>query len=308
MGDIRDDLRPRNSDMFRKIEDRGDTTRIMWDLKILLIFYFIEPIKRPMVEKIYDTYVRRFGDRIARYRSTSPGAFIKKYDAAADAQFRSELLPNIYRSIHWGYAFDDGTKEESFRFMFHGYKPKTQPGFSSFCRFEFPYDFDTETVRAFALEAAQFLPFTSGTCGYVLQVDSREPDANDHMYAVCQRFWGVEAWSQDVTVQYLGNRFKCINWLTFLGQSIAREFPDAIDAARSASHAYEATVPGHMFQTRQEPALIDRNRMEGYKPETALATALLPAQVARHDSFLGPRWTVDNTMDWLQRFTKHPDR
>ncbi|WP_287319219.1 type VI immunity family protein [Mesorhizobium sp.] len=288
---------------FQKVAlDTDGFRKTFWSLKKIAVFYSTKPFPRSNIHEMYNFYMNRFGSNIKRYSSTAPGSFISEFDRSADQSFRTNLIQNLYETLHWGYAFDDGQVPDSFMFAFHSYKPVSEPGRSSFCRFEFPYDADPESVREFAFRASKLLPFTSGTCGYVLRPSATEPSALDHMYAMCQRFWGIEAWNLDVTVKYLGNRFKCVSWLTFIGESIAEEFPEALKAARHEAQ-FQRTSTGTMFQTRAEPALIDRNRSEEYDTESRLARALLPAQTTEHGSFGGMRWTEDNSLAWLYRFT-----
>lgn len=287
---------------FTKTGEVNGYDQTIWELKLILVFYFTQPIPIAVAAELYDIYFSEFGAEIKQFRSTAEGFIPQPFTTEIDAQLRDKLIPGLYKKNNWGYVFDDGRPLDAFLFIFHSYKPKSQPGYSSFCRFEFPRDIEPERVRSFATRVAAILPFTSGNCGYVLTTNPDEWEAYDHMFAICQRYWGIEAWDQDVTVAYLDNRFKSVTWLTFLGKGIISEFPDAIGEGKSAV-AFQELPTGVMFQTRFAPALIDRNRSDDHRAETALARALLPAQITEHQSFYGDAWTEENTMEWLYRFT-----
>ncbi|RWB34338.1 type VI immunity family protein [Mesorhizobium sp.] len=293
----------RSSNTFFKVETRFDEKIPRWELKLVFILYFNHPIEIVYVRRIYDLYMSRFGKRMRRYLATWSDSFIEEFNEDVHRRFLEQYIPDLYRTLEWGYAFDDDKLLGAFLFVFHSYKPVSEPNKSSFCRFEFPHDYDQDEIQAFVLQVAAMAPFTSGTCGYVLQPWPDDVEAFDHMYSVCQRYWGVEAWNQDVTVKWLDNRFKCISWLTLLGTSILREFPDLHPAASRAAHAYRDLPTGAMYQTRPRTALIDLNRREDFQPEARLAKALLPAQIVEHGSFGGNRWTDENSVQWLHRFT-----
>ncbi|WP_027168485.1 type VI immunity family protein [Mesorhizobium sp. WSM3224] len=293
----------RPSDTFLKVETRFDENIPRWELKLVFVLYFDRPVEITYISRIYDLYMSRFGKRMRRYLATWSDSFIEEFDETVHRRFLDEYLPDFYRTLEWGYAFDDGNLLGAFLFVFHSYKPVSEPNKSSFCRFEFPHDYDQADLQAFVSDVAALAPFTSGSCGFVLQPWPDDVDAFDHMYAVCRRYWGVEAWNQDVTVNWLGNRFKCISWLTLLGASVLEEFPEVQSAARRAAHAHRQIPTGAIYQTRPSPALIDLNRREDFQPEARLAKALLPAQIVAHGSFGGNRWTEDNSVQWLHRFT-----
>lgn len=293
----------RSSGDFFKVETRFDEKIPRWELKLVFILYFNRPIEIVYIRRIYELYMSRFGRRMRRYLATWSDSFIEDFNEAVHRRFLDEYIPDLYRTLEWGYAFDDDKLLGALLFVFHSYKPVSEPGRSSFCRFEFPHDHDQAEIQEFVREIAAVAPFTSGTCGYVLQPWPDDVEAFDHMYAVCQRYWGVEAWNQDVTVDWLGNRFKCISWLTLLGTSVLEEFPGIQSAASRAAHVHRQLPTGAIYQTRPHPALIDLNRREDFQPEAKLAKALLPAQVTEHGSFGGNRWTAENSVRWLHRLT-----
>lgn len=293
----------RSSKTFFNVGLRFDEKIPRWELKLIFILYFRRPIESAYIRRIYELYMSRFGKRMRRYLATWSDSFIEDFNEDVHRRFLEEYLPDLYRTLEWGYAFDDDELLGALLFVFHSYKPVSEPNKSSFCRFEFPHDFDLGELQDFVQSVAAIAPFTSGTCGYVLQPWPDDVEAFDHMYAVCRRYWGVEAWNQDVTVNALGNRFKCISWLTLLGASLLQEFPDIDQVASGAAYVHRQLPTGAIYQTRPHPALIDLNRREDFQPEAKLANALLPAQIVEHGSFGGNRWTDENSAQWLHRFT-----
>ena len=75
-------------------------------------------------------------------------------------------------------------------------------------------------------------------------------------------------------------------------------------AAESAAFQFIRAPGGVILQAGSRPVLGDRNRLEPLDGYKAIARALEPIQVRRHGSFGGSRWTEENTMAWLRRFTE----
>jgi hypothetical protein len=122
------------------------------------------------------------------------------------------------------------------------------------------------------------------------------------MYALCRRYWGLEAWNLDLTVDFVRSGYKCPSWLTLIGDRLLEQKPDANADLKSISHYAVKRAHGLVFQSRERPEFIDRHRVEPYTGETAIATGLLPLQIKEHDDFGGPAWE-GNTMNWLYRFS-----
>ena len=88
-----------------------------------------------------------------------------------------------------------------------------------------------------------------------------------------------------------------------IGKPFTAKFTRAIDRARAVAYDSEKDRHGVLLQAAERPLLGVRGEtpnMEGY---IAIAEALSPLQIKRHNEFFGDRWTAQNTMSWLRRFT-----
>jgi len=284
-----------------------DESEPMYELKFGLVLYTDYAPGPVRARAVFDLYVQWFGDRIKRWTSTAPGeADLVPWDSSSHSLFVNRLLPQLRKSIHWGYGFDDGQEFDGWLFMFHGYRPASEPGRASFFRFEFPWNVDQSTVRRFAIAMAELVPFTSGFAGLVFKPAVDEAASYDMMYAVCQRYWGIEAWNLEVSTCYLRDAYLCVNWLTLIGQGLTERASAAVDEARGcAVTAHDATY-GVVLQSSNRAVLGDRNAGETMDGHSAVARALLPLQVTRFESFGGRRWTDENSLAWVQRFNGLP--
>jgi hypothetical protein len=153
---------------------------------------------------------------------------------------------------------------------------------------------------------SELTSFLSGFGGYYLQARMHFEyleDSFDLIYAIAQRYWGIEAQNLDVTVDYMLEGYKCVNWLTFIGEPFLSQFSDAVAAAKTAANRVHETDYGVVLQAESVPTFGDRNRaadLPGYK---AVARALEPLQITEHRAFGGRRWTDDNTIEYIRRFT-----
>jgi hypothetical protein len=285
-----------------RIDEFGDLERV-YELKFGLVFYVDYPPGPRRSAAVLDLYLRRYGSRVKRFMPTTPGSMPQEWTPTAHVRLMREWFPDLRRGIHWGYGFDDGKITDSCLFMFHGYRPHRQKGTASFFRFEFPWDVDQTEVRDFAVEVADAIPFCSGSAGYFLQVKPSIAEGYDAMYALCQRYWGVEAWNLDVTVRHVLHGYKVVNWLTLIGAAVANAAPDAMVHARNAAFGVVDTAHGTLFQAAERAVLGDRNRREAMPGYVALARALRPLQLASHGSFGGQRWDEANSLAWIRRFT-----
>ena len=271
-----------------------------------MVLYLPEPPRLDTVKAVYEYYFSLCGDRIHLYRSTRGDDLPHEWNAEVRGQFEQEGLPELYKRRDWGYAFSDAKDLDSWLFAFHGYRPKSEPKTASFFRFDFDWQVDQKFLRSFAGRLAELTPFLSGFGGYYLQARMAFEyleDSFDRIYAIAQRYWGVEAHNLDVTVDYMLEGYKSVNWLTFIGEPFQSRFPDAIATARTAATSVDETEHGLVLQAEPAPRLGDRNRGEDLPGYKAVARALKPVQITEHRALGGRRWTDDNTMDYLQRFT-----
>ena len=283
----------------RDTEELEPTYELKYGL-VLYTDYAPGPIRARAVS---DRYFAHFGDRIRRWTSTTEGeADLTEWDVASRSLFENERIPHLRKGIHWGYAFDDGNEFDTWLFMLHGYRPASEPGRAGFFRFEFPWNVEQSVVRNFAAELLDVAPFTSGFAGYFFKPAVDEPDSYDTMYAVCRRFWGIEAWNLDVSVCYLKQAYLSVNWLTLIGAELGRLIPEGMEEAKR--HAVDAIDGkyGTILQASDVATLGDRNAGEPMDAYFAIARALMPIQVTTFESFGGRRWNDDNSFAWVRRF------
>ena len=278
----------------------------LYELKFGLVFYTNYPPGPKRAGAVFDLYAERYPDRIKRYVPTVPGSIPDDWTPQVERAFRSRLLPALRQGPIWGYGFDEGQRLDSYLFMFHGYRPVVEAGVASFFRFEFPWNVDQAEVRQLAADVAQVVPFANGFGGYFIQPSIDQSWTYDTMYAICQRFWGVEAWNPEVAVEHVLNGFAGVNWLTLIGESLRSRAPEAVEEAKRAAVAFAETPHGIILQAAPHAQFGDRNRQEPMPGYVSIAQALQPLQLTTFGSFGGEKWDEENSLSWLRRFT-HPD-
>ena len=278
------------------------------ELKQGVVLYVEGPPGPITARRVYDCYLRRCGDRVRVYRSTAQAATIERWDAAARQRFEDVQLPALRQRTDWGYVLSDDRKVDSWLFMFHGYRPHTEAGNASFYRFDFPWDIDLAFLHDLTAELVTLTPCLSGFAGYYLQ-GRPAPDytiqSYDSMFAIARRYWGLEAHNLDETVSAVLEGYKCVNWLTIIGDKLRRVNPEAVEAAKAAAFAYVDTGTTVVLQAERAPRFGDRNRREILDGYVAVAGPLLPLQIREHPPFGGTRWDEQNTIQYIRRFT-HP--
>lgn len=289
-----------------RVRVTGGGTEPVYQFKFGLVFYTNYPPGPKRAAAVFDLYEALYPNRIRRYVPTVPGSSPDDWTPAAAREFRTRWLPTLRQGSVWGYGFDDGRDEDAYLFMFHGFRPVTEKGTASFFRFEFPWNVNQGEVRRFAAGVASLVPFENGFGGYFLKPAFTQPAAYDAMYAICHRFWGVEAWNLEVAVEYVLTGFAGVNWLTLIGEGLRSRAPEAVEEAKRAAVAYDETPHGVILQAAAQAQLGDRNRQEPMPGYVAVARALLPLQVTEFGSFGGEKWDEANSLAWLRRFT-HPD-
>jgi hypothetical protein len=275
------------------------------ELKSRLILYLESPIDSESARRIYDLYMPRYGLRIAQYRSTAYGDVPEDWTAASRSRFEQAQLPRLYEQADWGYWFEEARWTDSRVFLFHGYRPASEPNRASIVRFDFEWDFDPEELNAFTRRVLEVVECVGGTAGYVLNPAEGDyaSDAYILMFAWAMRYWGVEAQDLDAYSHVALNGFPCIAWSTVIGASLLARNPDSVDRARTVAYASFEAGPHVIIRAEERPRLIDRNRRETLGNYPAVAEALLPLQSADPIEFDGDMWDEDNTRRYLRRFT-----
>ena len=237
------------------------------------------------------------------YRSTATGSVLKDWNANTKKIFENQELPELRKKSDWGYVFADNKEIDSWLFMFHGYRPRTEAGKASFYRFDFDWQVDPHFLYTFASELISLVPCLSGFAGYYLQGRvAYSMESYDTMFAISHRYWGLEAHNLDVTVNQMLSGYKCVNWLTIIGDKFRQANPEAIEQAKQVAMKYHETEYAILFQADEVPRFGDQNRREVLSGYVAIAKALLPLQIREHEALGGTRWTDDNTIEWIQRF------
>lgn len=279
------------------------------EMKSHVLLFLDHPPGPALVRTVYDLFLKRFPGSIAVYRSTAFGSALHPWTPAARQRFENVELPDLRKRRDWGYGFTDAKPADARLFMAHGSKPATEPGKASFLRFEFEWHLDPAELARFAAELIAIVPCHSGFGGYVFQTrpnSALSKTSCDAMFALAHRYWGVEGHDLDVSLGFVLAGLRSISWLTIVGQPLAADHPEAMEAAKAAAFRTVETPLATLFVTEEKPRLIDRNRQEPLGNYPALATALLPMQIPAHGPLGGTRWDEDNTMRYLRRFT-HPD-
>jgi hypothetical protein len=284
----------------------GDPVPLV-ELKQHLVLFVEDPPGPVSARRIYDLYLRRCGDIFTMYKSTFDGPLPQAWNPAARARFEQVELPALRETTDWGYGFSDGKPRDSWLFMFHGFRPTETPEKASFYRFEFDWNVDPAFLRSFAQEMSREVEFLSGYGGYFLQGRPHSPEETesfDRIFALAMRFWGCEVVDVELTAAEMRKGYKCVNWLTLIGEPLRTNFPDRIARARAAAYDSEDGRNGVILQASEHPLLGDRNRMAAMDGYAGIAEALLPLQIKAHADFFGERWTEESTIAWLRRFTQ----
>lgn len=286
---------------FLSIANNGEP---IVELKTGLVLYLEDPPGPMQARRVYELYQKLCGDRIRNYCSTAPGSLPQPWNPGVRQRFESHELPDLRKRRHWGYGFDDGNQVDSWLFMFHGYRPHSEAGKASFYRFDFPWDVDLGLLRTFADDLISFVPCLSGFGGYYFQGSATDLVASyDLIFAWAHRYWGIEAHNLDRTVAHMLDGYKCVNWLTIIGNKYRQAYPAAIDAAKKVAFASKETNYTILFQAESKPQFGDINRREVLTGYASVARALLPLQINEHQSLGGTKWTAENTIRYIRRFT-----
>lgn len=289
---------------FRYTADDGGP---LVELKHGLTIYLDQPRSVDQARALYQHYLANCGERIRFVRSTAPAMPEEAWNTWSRHDFETKKLPNLYSAQHWGYLFHDGHDFDSWLFMFHGHRRHTEAQKASVVRYDFDWQVDPLFIRRFAQEVIGLVPCLSGFAGYYFQGRlAYNISSFNLVYALSRRYWGIEANNIDVTVNHARDGYKCVNWLTIIGDKFRRLYPQAVDEARKAAFDSVDTVHATLLQAQAAPEFGDRNRREWLSAYARVAEALLPIQLEHHGPFGGSLWDEDSTMRYLRRFT-HPN-
>jgi hypothetical protein len=276
------------------------------ELKQHLIIFVKNPPGPKSARMVYDTYLRHCGDIFKVYKSTFPYATLDEWNQETKQNFEEEQLPRLRQYADWGYGFSDDKAVDSWLFMFHGFRPNREPDCASFYRFEFDWQVDPGFLRKLTEDVINQVSLLSAYAGYFIQW---RPSSNyalaslDRSYAYAMRYWGCEMVDVQKTAKQMNRGYKCVNWLTVIGHALRAKFPTVVESAKSVAYDYFETSSATLLQAAERPLLGDRNRLADLDGYVRIAKALLPLQIMEHEGFGGDRWTDENTMKWIRRFT-----
>lgn len=276
------------------------------ELKQELVIFVKDPPGPKSVRTVYDSYLTQCGDRFTAYKSTSPGWILQEWTGYSRKHFEQKLLPDLRLRTDWGYGFSDNKPTDSWLFMFHGFRPASEPDCASFYRFEFDWQVSPKFLRQFTETLAGLFPLLSAYAGYFIQWRPSTSYARlslDRAFAYAMRYWGCDMVDVELTAQEMNHGYKCVNWLTVIGEPFRSQAPAVLEKAKLAAYDYFETPFATLFQAAAKPVLGDRNRLTDLEGYTRLAEALQPIQIQRHEAFGGDRWTEEATLAWLRRFT-----
>jgi hypothetical protein len=276
------------------------------ELKQHFVLFVSDPPGPTSARRVYDLYRSLCGDRFAVFKSTFPYAPLRDWTPEAREHFETTLLPDLRNRAEWGYGFSDGKPRDSWLFMFHGFRPFQEPDKASFYRFEFDWQVDPAFLRGFVEAVCEEVPCLTGYAGYLLQGRSgmsRERASYNRLYALAWRYYGCEVTDVEATAKRMRVGYKCVNWLTVIGEPFRSQFRSELELAGSVAFDAVDGSKATVLQAAERPMLGDRNRAERLPGHSAIARALLPLQIKEHASFGGDRWTEESVMAWLRRFT-----
>ena len=204
------------------------------ELKQHLILFVDGPPGPRTARRIYDIGMAHFGNIFKNYRSTAPGKPLELWTREAQARFETVLLPALRSRETWGYAVSDGKPKDSWMMMIHGFRPAQEPDMASIYRFEFDWLVAPFRVRKLAEHLMNEFDFLSGYGGYFLQGRPKSKYSalsSDRLFALAHRYWGVEIEDIEATAEQMKVGYKCVNWLTLLGEPFRSRFGAASEQA-----------------------------------------------------------------------------
>lgn len=276
------------------------------ELKQHLVVFVATPPGPKSARRVYDVYLKYCGDVFTVYKSTFPGSIRQSWTRETRGLFERTLLPELRQRAHWGYGFSDNKPKDSWLFMFHGFRPFQEAGCASFYRFEFDWAIDPKFLRNLTVDIIDCVAVLSAYAGYFIQwrpSSNHELASLDRSFAYAMRYSGCEMVDVQKTAKEMKHGYKCVNWLTVIGEPLRAKSPTAIEDAKLVAYDHLETSSATLLQAAERPSLGDRNRLADPEGYVEIAKALLPLQIGEHEGFGGDRWTDENTMTWLRRFT-----
>jgi hypothetical protein len=130
------------------------------------------------------------------------------------------------------------------------------------------------------------------------------------MSVLSRRYPGIELPEVPATLMAIPSGIKRINWLTFLGESLAKEIGN-LDSLIAGRHDYAISVErlpyGMLLVAGAEPRVGDVNRQEDLGPYHKVGAALAQLRSHDHPPFLINANSIPDeeiTDEWLAYFDR----
>lgn len=153
------------------------------------------------------------------------------------------------------------------------------------------------------------IDFAFGSAGFSLNWNDLADTADmvrEDMSGMSKRYPGLDLADPSATKYSAASGFKCVNWLTFLGNELAEKVGGAAALGKDvgAGVAVEALPRGLVVRAGAAPDIGDTNRRRGVPLYHQTGRALVALRARAHPPFLGVDGVVDDdiTNEWLARF------
>ena len=207
--------------------------------------------------------------------------------------------------------------DEASEFQFEVFAEDQVKARLSFLRFALPLGNLPESKGTFAALVRRSLPVAAPDQGYagIGFLESPDPGvktlAEPMVYALAQRFPGIEVDRPLIHLLYLSDGIKGVNWLTALGLRWVEAMGGApvLRATLPKAFVFHPFDGGLLIQAGPAPQAGERNQKIWPVLYPDLARLLKPIRIKEHGCFdyYGPdRFTEETTMEWLNRFDRDP--
>lgn len=153
------------------------------------------------------------------------------------------------------------------------------------------------------------MEFAFGSAGYSLNWNDLSNEANlarEAMSGMRKRYPGLDLSDPSATKFSAATGFKCVNWLTFLGDELASQAGGVISLGKKFGGAVtvESLPHGLVVRAGEIPAIGDVNRRIDVPFYHQVGRVLAPLRAQNHPPFLGVDGIVDDeeSNEWLARF------
>lgn len=298
---------------------KDDTGRVVIEVGLLATLYFDRtwaPDVRASVAACVESFLARCGDRI-RWAKNPKTLRMVRYDPRKGPS-PSETLASFDEEASWELHYHAGEHERAASAL--SVRLLCSDKFQSalgFLQMSFPLLWFADhpgSLPEVALEACQRLHPRSGYggIGILESPDSTiRVDFEPTVYAMAQRFPGLEVDYPWIHVVEMEEGIKGINWLTILGEPWLSKMggSGALRSALAKTFVGRSFEGGLLIQAGPRPLLGDAERGSIPEPYAKLAALLAPVQIKEHGPFhyaRPERFDRQRSEAWLRRFLTAP--